>query len=224
MTAPPTIIFDLDGTLADTIQDLVGALNRSIAEYDLPPMDPREMAPLTGKGGLRAMIRLAFDRSETEYSAKDVKATFATTVQDYDAHVAVDTVLFSGARAALELFRAKGWRQAVCTNKPIAQTTKLLQALEIDGYFDAVLGADSGPAKKPDPAHILETIRQAGGATERSVMVGDTITDIQAAKSAGIPVVAVDFGYSDVPVSVLEPNIVISDYAALPAAAAALIG
>ncbi len=220
----PTIIFDLDGTLADTIQDLVGAMNRAIAEYDLPPMDPREMAPLTGKGGLRAMIRLAFEQSGTDYSSKDIKAAFAATVQDYDTHIAVDTVLFPNVRETLDTFRSQGWRQAVCTNKPIAQTTKLLRALDIAHYFDAVLGADSGPAKKPDPAHILETIRHAGGVRERAVMVGDTITDIKAAKNAAIPVIAVDFGYSDVLVADLDPDAVISSYDTLYDRAVAVLG
>lgn len=169
------------------------------------------------------MIRLAFDRSGRDYTSQDVKAAFAATVRDYDAHIAEDTALFPEVAAMLAQFQSQGWRMAVCTNKPIAQTDKLLRALQIDRYFHAVLGADSGPAKKPDPAHILETIRQAGGAPHRAVMVGDTITDVTAAKNADVPVIAVDFGYSDMPVADLAPDVVVSHCNAVYTQAAMLL-
>jgi phosphoglycolate phosphatase len=219
----PTIVFDLDGTLADTIQDLVAALNRILETYDVPPHAASELAHLTGKGGLRAMISHAFASNGKALSQEDIEEVFADTVKDYDRNIVIETVLYPGVQASLEQFRAAGWLLAVCTNKPIAQAEKLLRALEIETFFQAITGADSFAFKKPDPRHLIQTIEIAGGRPQTAIMVGDTITDVLTAQNAGIRVIAVDFGYSDIDVGALAPDGVISGFDALFAAASALI-
>jgi len=223
MATQSTIVFDLDGTLADTIHDLVAALNRTLAAHGLPPFTPSDIAYLTGKGGLRAMIAHAFSLADRQPKQRDLEHMFDVTVRDYDQNIAVQTTLYSGVENALKAFKSNGWLLAVCTNKPIAQTQKLLGRLNIDGFFDAVAGADSFEFKKPDPKHLIQTIEMAGGCIKQAVMVGDTQTDIFAAKNANVPVVAVDFGYSDVHVKTFAPDRVISNFDALYAEAAALL-
>lgn len=223
MAAQSTIVFDLDGTLADTIHDLVAALNRTLATIGLPPFTPSDVAHLTGKGGLRAMITHAFALTDIQPEQGDLENMFDVTVRDYDQNIAVETTLYSGVKNALEAFQSNGWLLAVCTNKPIVQTQKLLGALNIDGFFDAVAGVDSFEFKKPDPRHLIQTIEMAGGSIKHAVMVGDTQTDILTAKNANVPVVAVDFGYSDVHVKTLAPNRVISNFDALYSEAASLL-
>lgn len=223
MTAHPTIVFDLDGTLADSIHDLVSALNRTLERCDLPPFIPSDVAHLTGKGGLRAMIMHAFALKDKPLDRPHLDNLFAATVKDYDQNLAIETVLYPHVRAALETLGHEGWLLAICTNKPMEQTKKLLDAFKITDLFVAVTGADSFEFKKPDPRHLLQTIELAGGRSDKAVMVGDTQTDILTAQSAGIPIIAVDFGYSDVPVEDLGPDRVISSFDALHPAAAALL-
>ena len=224
MTTPPTIVFDLDGTLADTIHDLIAALNRSLRRHGLEPLDASDVAHLTGRGGLRAMIAHALARTDRPAEFVDRGRLFAETVEDYGRHVEDRSALYPGARAALDDFRADDWRLAVCTNKPAGLARRALGELGIDGYFDAVTGADSFEFRKPDPRHLLRTVDLAGGHRGRAVLVGDTEADIAAAKRASMPVVAVDFGYSDVPVATLGPDAVILSFAVLHSEAAALVG
>lgn len=218
-----TIAFDLDGTLADTIHDLVAALNRTLQRNGLAPFASSEVAHFTGKGGLRSMIAHGFERIDMQLDQRDLAVMFADTVEDYDQNIAVETELYPGVRASLEDFRKEGWLLAVCTNKPVRQAKKLLNTLEIDHHFAAVTGAGSFEFKKPDPRHLLRTIELAGGTKQRAVMVGDTQADFLTAQRAHIPVVAVDFGYSDILVEQFAPDRVISSFGALYAEASALV-
>ena len=169
------------------------------------------------------MIKHAYDLRGGRLEQRKLDELFAETVEDYDRNIAVDTVLYPGVRRSIEEFQTSGWLLAICTNKPIKQATKLLDLLNLSPNFAAVTGVDSFEFKKPDPRHLTRTIELAGGRTEQAVMVGDTKTDIYAAQNAGIPVVAVDFGYSDVHVSTLKPNRVISSFDALHLEATSLI-
>lgn len=170
------------------------------------------------------MIAHAFAQIDRRLAQSELEELFARTVKDYDQNIAVDTALYPGVRASLDAFQDDGWILAVCTNKPIRQASKLLKELEIDHHFVTVTGADSFAFKKPDPRHLLQTVDLAGGRRGQAVMVGDTQTDFLAAQNAKMPVVAVDFGYSDVPVETFEPNRVISSFDALMAEASALLG
>lgn len=224
MTDRPTVVFDLDGTLADTIRDLVGAMNRTVARHDVPPVAASDVAHLTGKGGLRAMITHVFGLEGRQLEPGQLDDLFAAAVREYEENIAVETVLYPGVLSSLERFVSEGWLLAICTNKPIAQTRVLLRELKLDTVFAAVSGADSFEVRKPDPRHLTRTIEIAGGAAERAIMVGDTATDILTARNAGIPVIAVDFGYSDVCVRTLEPDDVTGHFDDLYAKATALVG
>jgi phosphoglycolate phosphatase len=204
-----TLVFDLDGTLADTARDLIPALNRVIAVDEIAPVTVREVGHVVGHGA-RAMIEKAYALRNRRISPARLDTVFGRFLDDYSSNIANQTVLFDGCLGAMEQFAGNGWKLAVCTNKPIGMTRLLLEKLAIASKFQSVCGGDSFAFRKPDPRHLIETIRLAGGRRELAVMVGDSITDIRTAKAAGVPVIAVDFGYSSEPVASLSPNRVIS--------------
>ncbi|MFZ5608597.1 MAG: HAD-IIIA family hydrolase [Pseudomonadota bacterium] len=142
----------------------------------------------------------------------------------YGAHICVESRPYPGAIAALRHFQAQGHRLALCTNKPAALSRRLLTALDLDRMFAAMLGGDSLSVRKPDPRHLLEAIAQAGGDPTRACMIGDSVIDLEAARAAGVPIVLVDFGYSQVPVQTLKADAVISHFDELPAVIARLLG
>lgn len=220
----PTIVFDLDGTLADTADDLLTALNRTLDRCGVPPFVKRDFERLSGGGGLRGMLAYAFETHGDPLSEARHHALFAETVKDYDHNIAVKSRLYPGVSEALDAFDGAGWVCAVCTNKPLAQATRLLDALGIKDRFSGVTGCDSFAFRKPDPRHLLRTIELANGARQCAVMVGDSETDILTAKHADIPVIAVDFGYSEQHVTAYGPDSVISDYANIFREADDLIG
>lgn len=218
----PTLVLDLDGTLADTNRDLIPVLNRATATLDLKPILMAEVGHIVGHGA-KAMIQKAFDYHNTELSDQQLEQVFEHFLVDYEENICVDTVLFDGVVTALDNFQKDGWNLAVCTNKQDNLAVKLLKELGIFDHFAAVTGGNTFEFRKPDPAHILRTIEMAGGQADAAIMVGDSITDISAAKSGNIPVVAVDFGYSDLPVRELSPDRVISHYSELKSAVNSLI-
>lgn len=219
---PPVAVFDLDGTLADTSADLIAAANACFAARGLgAPLDVQADAATAFAGG-RAMLRLGHQRQGTADPAEAVEADYPRLLAFYAQALAVHTRLYPGAVAALDALAAAGWRLAVCTNKPHDLACRLLEALGISGHFAAVLGADALPVRKPDPGHLLETIRQAGGVRERAVLIGDTVTDRQAARNAGVPCALVTFGPQGRGVADLEPELLIDDFHTLPASLARL--
>ncbi len=222
MTTRPTIIFDLDGTLADTIRDLLPALNRTIATRGIDPVSTQQIGHLTG-AGMKSMIEHAFALNNQALDAELLDELFAASLQDYEQNIAVETVFYPGVRASLQQFISEGWLTGVCTNKPVGLATKLLQELEADHLFCAITGGDSFEIRKPDPGHLVKTIEMAGGKPTRAIMVGDSENDILTAQNAGIPVVAVDFGYCEHPVENYSPDVVISAFEQLYNAAIRLV-
>ncbi len=211
---PQTLVFDLDGTLADTARDLIPALNRVIAQDRLQPVTAAEVGHVVGHGA-RSMIEAAYRLRRRNLTSTRLDVLFDRFLEDYAANIANETILFDGCLAAMQQFADAQWKLAICTNKPIAMTHLLLDRLGVGEKFAAISGGDSFPYKKPDPRHLTETIREAGGRREKAVMVGDSITDIRTAKAAGVPIVAVDFGYSSEPVRTLGADFVISRFAEL---------
>lgn len=207
----PTLVLDLDGTLADTNRDLIPVLNRATKAYGLDPIGLAEVGHIVGHGA-KAMIVKAFAYHNQELPDDMLEELFANFLVDYEENICVDTVLFDGVLDALSEFEQDGWKLAVCTNKMEHLAVKLLKSLEIFDRFAAVTGGDTFIMRKPDPAHIIKTIEMAGGRADAAVMVGDSITDINGAKAGNIPVVAVTFGYTDTPVEELSPDRVISHY------------
>lgn len=217
-----TVIFDLDGTLADTSADLIAAANhcfRSLGAGAL--LDPGGDA-LTAFHGGRAMLRLGMTRLGRTDEA-EVDRLYPVLLAAYEAAIDRETRLYPGAVAAVEALRAGGFATGICTNKPEGLAETLLQRLGVRGLFGSLIGADTLPTRKPDPAPYLAAVRQAGGDPVRSMLIGDTDTDRKTAVAAGVPCVLVSFGPEGPGIARLEPEAMLHDYRDLPALVARLL-
>lgn len=217
-----TAVFDLDGTLVDTADDLIAAMNAVADRFDLPLLDPVEARPVAGRGG-RALMRHAAAKAGREFTDDQVIVAYPPFLDAYEARIADRSRYFPGAEAAVEALLADGWRVAICTNKPERLARILMEALGGLDRFAALLGADSLPVRKPDPRHLLETVTRAGGDPGRAVMIGDTETDRKAAAAAKVPCALYAGGFSVTPIAELKPEAIFTDYAELPAIALRLI-
>ena len=216
-----TIVFDLDGTLIDTAPDLIDALNFTLARHALPTVPYAQARSLIG-GGARGMIERALILEGRSAATEDVDALYASFVAHYAGHLADRSRPFPELEPVLDRLAQAGHRFAVCTNKLEWLSKRLLEALQLADRFAAICGPDTFGIHKPDPQMFRATVLKAGGEPHRAVMVGDSITDIRTARAANVPIVAVDFGYTDVPVATLGPDRVINAFGELPAAIAAL--
>ena len=217
-----TIIFDLDGTLVDTAPDLIDSLNVLFARERLAPIALDEGRSMIG-GGVKRLIERGLSLQGRAFTAMQVDALFADYVAHYAEHIADRSRPFSGVEAALDVLAARGNRFAVCTNKLAWLSVRLLNRLGLSERFVAICGQDTFGVQKPDPEMLRRTIAAAGGDLAGAVMVGDSATDITTARAAGVPVVAVDFGYTEVPVAALNPDRIISHFDALPGAVGELM-
>jgi phosphoglycolate phosphatase len=200
------VAFDLDGTLADTAPDLAAALNRTLGALGRPEVDPETVRHLVGHGA-RALLRKALTDEELVEQGLPIYLDF------YAANICVGTRCYPALEPALDELAAHGVKLAICTNKPERLTHLLVEALGWHDRFAAFVGADTLPVRKPDLLPLHEAIARAGGG--RAAFVGDSITDAETARAAGIPFVAVSFGFSDRPVAALGANAVIDNYAEL---------
>lgn len=205
------VVFDLDGTLLDTHVDLVESLNYTIAALDLEPVSYDDLTHLVGQGA-RVMIERACKLQGHPLSPEAVPALVERFVAHYTENMPGHTEPYPGVVAAMDRLKASGYALAVCTNKMEGLAIGLLEKLGLTHYFDAVTGGDTFEYRKPDARHLTGTIERAGGDASRAVMIGDSINDIAVAKNAGVPSIAVPFGYSDVPVSSLDPDVIITHY------------
>ena len=221
--AGATVVFDLDGTMIHTAPDLVRATNHVMAQSGLPPAPAEVITPAVG-GGARAMIVAALHSAGQAPDETDMEPLLDTFTQFYMANIAEESHPFPGLIDALDFFAAARVFLGVCTNKRNANATLLLETLQLDGYFGAIVGADVLAVRKPHPDHLIETVKRAGGDPALAVMVGDSRPDIEAARAAGIPAIAVPHGYSPEPVESLAPDRIVADLAELPEAVMALLG
>lgn len=218
-----TVIFDLDGTLADTSADLVAAANacfRGLGHGDL--LDPACDA-LTAFHGGRAMLRLGFSRVGAVDDAL-IDAQYPALLEHYARDILVHTRAYPGAIDAVEALCAQGFAVGICTNKPAALAESLLAKMGIRDLFASMIGADTLPVRKPDPAPYVAAVTQAGGQVARSLLVGDTETDRKTAAAAGVPSVLVTFGPEGAGIARLAPEALLDRYEDLPALAARLLG
>ncbi|MGL4634728.1 MAG: phosphoglycolate phosphatase [Beijerinckiaceae bacterium] len=211
MTLAPIVVFDLDGTLAETAPDLVATLNVILAREDMEPLPFEKARDLIGAGA-KALIQRAFEVAGKDLPEEKLDRLFHAYLAYYKDHIADFSTLFPGVTAALDALETRGFRFAVCTNKMEAHAVMLLEKLQVMDRFVYLSGKDTFPFFKPDPRHLLETIRLAGGDPKRAVMIGDSKTDIDTAKAAGIPVVGVTFGYTNVSVTELGADIAIDHF------------
>ena len=217
-----TLVFDLDGTLVDSLPDLVAATNHALSDLSLPTLPAETLRKAVGFGA-RRMILDGLAQTGVTLPDPEIDRLLARFLADYEPNIAHETRPFDGAVAALESCRAAGARLAICTNKRLALAEHLLKELALDRLFDAVAGRDSFDVYKPHPDHVRGAIRMAGGTETSAVMIGDTGIDIAAARAARIPVVGCTFGYSDGPIEALEPDAVISHYSELDRAVRTLL-
>lgn len=208
---PPIAVFDLDGTIADTIHDLIATLNVVLDRQGLPRLSLDEGRAMVGAGA-RALIERGLAAAGREVTPAHLDELHSFFLAHYSEHLCNETKLFPGVVEALDRLDAAGFRLAICTNKHETYSVRVLEGLGIAGRFAAICGRDSFPYFKPDPRHLLLTIDKAGGDPARGVMVGDSLTDVATARAAAIPVVAVTFGYTDIPVETLGPDRIIDHY------------
>jgi phosphoglycolate phosphatase len=219
---PVTIVFDLDGTLAETAPDIIAVLNVILADESLAPVPIDAARELVGAGA-RALIARGFERQGRPLPPDLLDRLFDKFLVIYADHVAVDSHLFPGVERALDVLATRGHRLAVCTNKPERHSRLLLDALGISNRFAAICGRDTFTMCKPDPRHFTLTVEMAGGDPVQAILIGDSKTDVDTARAAGARVIAVPFGYTMVPVSELAPDRIIDHFDDLPAAVAALL-
>ena len=205
------ILFDLDGTLVETGPDLLAATNGVLAEEGVEPIAIDHLGHLVGQGG-RAMLERAFSLRGNPLSEDDLDRHLPRFLELYERSIPGTSEPFPGMVAALDRLAAAGHRFAVCTNKPENMSVALLDALELSHRFDAICGPDTFDVRKPDPRHILLTIKRIGGDPADAIMVGDSISDVEAARRANVPCIGVPFGYSDRPVRELDPSVVIDSF------------
>ena len=219
-----TVIFDLDGTLADTSGDLIAAANACFAGLGHGDMlCPARDQSVALHGG-RAMLRLGFERLGRGQAEDVIDAQYPLLLAHYGENIDRFTVLYPGVVAAVEGLLATGYAVGICTNKPEGLAELLMTRLGVRGLFGSLVGADTLPVRKPDPAPYLAAVRQAGGDVRRSLLVGDTATDRNTARAAGVPSVLVTFGPDGRSVEGLEPEALLEDYDALAGVVRALIG
>jgi phosphoglycolate phosphatase len=215
------IVFDLDGTLVDTAPDLISTLNFVLGGESLPPMAYEDARRLIG-GGARRMVERALLVQGHEPPANEVDRMYRAFIEHYAAHIADRSRPFPQLDSVLKRLAAGGFRLAVCTNKLAWMAERLLDTLNLSRHFAAICGPDTFGVQKPDPQMLRLTIRRVGGEPQQAIMVGDSGTDVRTARAANVPIIAVDFGYSEVPIATLHPDRLISSFTELPAAIATI--
>lgn len=217
-----TVIFDLDGTLADTGGDLVAAANVCFAQMgEGAVLDVSTDAITAMQKGGRAMLALGFERLGQK---ADIDRWYPVLLEAYAADIASHTRFYDGTLEAVEALRSAGYRTGICTNKPAALAEQLMQEMGARGLFHSLVGADTLPVRKPDPAPLREAVARAGGVMERALLVGDTPTDRETARAAGVPSLLVTFGPAGRDVAALHPEAMIDHYRDLSGVVEGLIG
>ena len=220
-TRPGILAWDLDGTLIDSAPDIAAALNRVLAEAGCATFTLDEVRTMIG-GGVPTLIARALQRGGRPGPRPDPDLLAARFVKVYTAAATRETRLFDGAAAVLDGLSAAGYRHALCTNKPAAIAREILAHFGILDRFDALAGGDTTPFKKPHPAPLEACLAQIGAGPGDAVVIGDSPADYELARAAGVPVILVTFGYSQVPVAALGADALVERLDLVPEALAAL--
>jgi phosphoglycolate phosphatase len=222
MTSPRTVVFDLDGTLVDTAPDLINALNFVLAREGLPPVPLHSARNMIGAGA-RKLIERGLEIEGREVSSSELARLTDDFIAYYAEHISDSSRPFDGLVAALDDLEGRGYRLAVCTNKLEWLSKRLLDQLNLSARFAAICGADTFGVSKPDPAILRQTVARAGGEMSSVIMVGDAGPDVGVARRAGVPVIGVSFGYTEVPIAELKPDRVIDHFNELQGAIESLV-
>jgi phosphoglycolate phosphatase len=208
MTSSRLVVFDLDGTLVDTAPDLINALNFILAREGLPPVPLASARNMIGAGA-RKLLERGLELEGRHVSLAELDRLTDDFISHYAEHIADASRPFDGLEAALDDLEHHGYRFAVCTNKLEWLSRRLLDRLNLSPRFAAICGADTFGVSKPDPAILRQTVARAGGELSSTIMVGDAGPDVGVARRAGVPVICVSFGYTEVPVADLKPDRII---------------
>jgi phosphoglycolate phosphatase len=217
------VVFDLDGTLVDTAPDLVASLNVILTREGMAPLPLASARNMIG-GGARKMLERGLEAEGRTVTTAEVDRLTADFIAYYADHIADHSRPFDGLEAALDQLRGTGCTLAVCTNKLEWLSKRLLDRLDLSSRFAAICGSDTFGISKPDPAILRQTVVRAGGQITSTIMVGDAGPDVGVARRAGVPVIGVTFGYTEVPIEQLNPDVLISHMRELPGAVSGLLG
>ncbi len=210
------LLFDLDGTLVDSLPDLALAMNAILAEQGKAPLALAEVRLMVGDGVPKLVARgLAAAGLAV---APLLERAVLRFLDLYEGRPAAHTTIYPDVPEVLAALRVQGYRLAVCTNKPVEAANQVLKALGLAPLLDAVIGGGSTPALKPDPQPFLAALAALGAGPERGIMIGDSQADIEGAKRAGLPAIAVAWGYARVRPDALGADFLIERFADLPAA------
>jgi phosphoglycolate phosphatase len=213
------LLFDLDGTLVDTLPDLTNALNEALRERGYAPLPPGEVKPMIGDG-MPALVARGF-------AARGGDAAEAATMQKrfvgiYEGSATNLSRPYPGVAETLAVLRRRGYRTAVCTNKPHHATGEVLRGMGLAALFDGFAGGDRFAMRKPDPGHLLNLIAELGGDPARAAMIGDSENDALSARAARLPLVLMRYGYARIDPAELGADRVLDHFAELPGALEAL--
>jgi phosphoglycolate phosphatase len=208
MNSRRIVVFDLDGTLVDTAPDLINALNFILAREGLPPVPLHAARNMIGAGA-RKLLERGLELEGRTISLAELNRLTDDFIAYYAEHIADASRPFDGLEAALDDLTSQGYRFAVCTNKLEWLSRRLLDRLNLSPRFAAICGADTFGVSKPDPAILRQTVARAGAELSSAIMVGDAGPDVGVARRASVPVICVSFGYTEVPVADLKPDVVI---------------
>lgn len=222
MSTVRTVVFDLDGTLIDTAPDLINALNYILVREGMPAVPLARARNMIGQGARRLLER-GLELDGRIINPDDVNRLAVDFIDYYAANIAVESRPFEGLEATLDHLAGQGYQFAVCTNKLEWLSKLLLDQLGLSSRFAAICGADTFGAAKPDPTILRETVAKAGGTLGATVMVGDAGPDVGVARRAGVPVIGVEFGYTEVPIAELNPDLVVGHMRDLPQAVTQLL-
>jgi phosphoglycolate phosphatase len=217
---PAALLLDFDGTLVDSAPDLAAALNRVLAEAGRPGLALEDIKVMVGDGVAKLVERGLAATGPLPHEA-DLSAVVARFLELYGEAASLETRTSPGVVETLGSLKTAGWRLAVCTNKATRLTVQILADLNMAGLFEAVVGGDSLPVRKPDGGHLLGTLARLAEPPATAVMVGDSINDLLSARDAGLPVVLVTYGYG-AGARTQGADRVIDRFAELPAALADL--
>lgn len=219
-----TVIFDLDGTLADTSGDLIDAANACFRAMGVGDLLHYQYDAATAMRGGKAMLRLGMEILGRAGDEAEVERQYPVLLEAYEGQLDKHSFLFDGAMDAVEELKQRGYKVGICTNKPERMAIALMQSFGVLDAFGSLVGADTLPVRKPDPAPLIEAVLRAGGDPARCTLIGDTVTDRETARLAGVPSILVTFGPHGQGVAELKPEGMIEHYRELPAKVQELIG
>ena len=209
------IIFDLDGTLINSIPDMCREISLFLNKHGRRSLTETETVSIIGNGA-PVLLKGAFALTGEPVKETETPDLLAAWLDQYGKAEMAETKPYPDVVETLTELREKGCRLAICTNKPPKPTEAILTKLDLKKYFDAILDADALPERKPRPEPLWEAVRRMGGTNDSAVMVGDSETDAETARNAGVPVVLLSYGYTHIPYDELKPDALIDGFAALP--------